>query len=293
MEIYKVKNLSYTRNKIEILKNISFNVENAKIFGIIGNNGAGKSTLINLLSGILGPKKGEIFFLQKDIAEFSMSIKAKSVMVCGDSTLYQNLSVSDNINYISTLSEKKDSLITDLISSFNLKDFLNYRVSKLSTGFKQRLRIVLALLFDPEVILFDEPWNGLDFPSATLLATHIKTLRDRYKKNILVASHDLLLMQNLCDEVIIIKEGRIIDHIHLNIHDGTDISVFLIKDNSNGREFVKNYSGNVHQTDDGFLLVENKDLSVQLDHLEYNEKKMSLDKLYLTLLNSNTYDITF
>jgi ABC-type multidrug transport system ATPase subunit len=293
MEIYKVKNLSYTRNKKEILKNISFNVEAAKIFGIIGNNGVGKSTLLNLLSGILDIERGKVFFIQKDIAEFPMSLKAKSAMVCDDSTLYQNLSVADNINYISTLSDAKDGLVADLISIFNLRAFLNYRVSKLSTGFKQRLRIVIALLFEPEVILFDEPWNGLDYPGATLLTENIKTLRDEYKKTILVASHDLLLMQNLCDDIIIMKEGRIIEHLHLNTLSEKGLRVILIKDNFNSREFVKNYQGTLHLTDDGFMLVENKNFALRLDNLDYHEDILPLDKLYLKLINSNTYDIPF
>jgi ABC-type uncharacterized transport system ATPase subunit len=100
-------------------------------------------------------------------------------------------------------------------------------------------------------------------------------------------------MQNLCDDIIIMKEGRIIEHLHLNTLSEKGLRVILIKDNFNSREFVKNYQGTLHLTDDGFMLVENKNFALRLDNLDYHEDILPLDKLYLKLINSNTYDIPF
>lgn len=209
--ILECKNLCKRFGKKQILKNVSFNISEGDILAFIGPNGSGKTTTIKLLLGLQKIDSGEVFINGYDIKkDYVMAIANVGAIVENpDSYMYlsgyQNLKLVAN-NYKNISKEHID----EVVKYVGLEDRINDKVSKYSLGMRQRLGIARALLNSPNILILDEPTNGLD-PEG------IKDLRDLLKKlasdgmGILISSHNLAELESFCNKVCIIDSGEVIE----------------------------------------------------------------------------------
>ena len=146
-----IRNISYSFDGFDVLKDISFNIKNGEKVGIVGPSGCGKTTFLKILSGILSQNNGEILKDTKNIA-----------FIFQDNRLLENLTVYENIKIV--LKDENAEKIKDIIKKVGLYGFENFLVKKLSGGMKKRVNIARAFYYNPDLLLADEPFSGLDYP---------------------------------------------------------------------------------------------------------------------------------
>ena len=201
--------------EVVAVDNISFSIKKGESVAFIGPNGAGKSTTIKMLTGILYPTSGDMvvagFNPQKDRVKLSFKLGS----IFGQKTqLWYHLPARDSFNLFRSIFEidKKvfDKRLNDLIKTFNIEEFIDVPVRRLSLGQRMKCELVASLLHDPDVLLLDEPTIGLDIIAKRQLRETIKKLNKEKGKTIILTSHDLEDIENVCDRVIIINHGRIL-----------------------------------------------------------------------------------
>ncbi|MGM0124522.1 ABC-2 type transport system ATP-binding protein [Enterococcus sp. AZ194] len=195
----KIKDVSVTFKKKIALENISFELFSGEVMGLVGPNGAGKTTLMKALLGFIHPTSGSIQSNQKTMTG-----------LIEQPGLYPFMTGLEHLKMYS----QEDSLneINCLIRLLDLSEFINKKVKEYSLGMKQRLGIAMALLNHAEVVILDEPMNGLDPYSVKLLKKTVMTYRDS-GTTFLVSSHILSELEQLVDRVLLVKEGRIVELI--------------------------------------------------------------------------------
>ena len=196
------------------LNNVSFNVKENSILGIVGANGAGKTTLIKILSGLSTPTSGKILINGLNYKENNRNIKQLIGTISSKSFLYEELSIYENLKFYSKLYsvyEKHEfkEKIEQYVDSFNLSDWIYEPISYLSTGMKQKVEIIRMLIHNPSLLLLDEPFSGLDFNSINLLIKILKDLRKDEKLTIVLATHKIEVIQQISDAILILKRGKI------------------------------------------------------------------------------------
>ncbi|PWJ93279.1 ABC-2 type transport system ATP-binding protein [Oceanotoga teriensis] len=197
--------------KLKVLKNISFNVEPGEIVGILGENGAGKTTILKIITGLIIQDEGYINIMNQPLNKKSK--KNLGLLLEGDRNLFLNYTVKENIIYFGSLNgiigKKLKENTEELLKKLNLKNIENKIVSDLSRGMKQKLSLATTLIGDPNIILMDEPFLGLDLESKDIMIKTIKNLL-KEKKSIIITSHDMDIMEKLCQRVIILHKGEIL-----------------------------------------------------------------------------------
>ncbi|UZQ83382.1 ABC transporter ATP-binding protein [Thermoanaerobacter sp. RKWS2] len=202
-----VKNLykKYNKSKVIVLNNISMDINKGEIVGLLGPNGAGKTTLLKIICGLTIPDSGEVIISNIKIEDKTrLKIMEKiGVVLEGNRNLYWAISVLDNYYYFGSIKGKTMGEIKKNIEKYadilKTKQLLTRKVSTLSMGQKQRVAITASLLHEPELLILDEPSNGLDIESRILLTSAIKTLREEMKITVLIASHDTDFLRKTAD----------------------------------------------------------------------------------------------
>ena len=212
MEILKIKNLNKSFGKKKILKNVSFNVNEGDILGFIGPNGAGKTTTIKMILGLQSINSGTVTINGYDIKKnFEKAIEKVGTIV-ENPDLYMHLSGYDNLKLISNLYKNVDKKrIDEVIKIVKLETRINDKVSKYSLGMRQRLGIAQALLHKPNLLILDEPTNGLDPEGIKELRDIIKRLATKEKVGVVISSHNLSELESFCNKIVIIKNGEIVE----------------------------------------------------------------------------------
>ncbi len=211
MENYSIKisNVSKSYGDVSAIKNISFNVKKTEIFGLIGPDGAGKSTLIRILTTLLLPKTGNINLENLDIVKDFKKIRHIIGYMPGKFSLYQDLTVEENLNFFATVFgttiKENYELIKDIYSQ--IEPFKNRKAGDLSGGMKQKLALSCALIHKPKVLFLDEPTTGVDAVSRKEFWEMLKKLQ---KKGItILVSTPYMDEASLCDRVALIQNGEI------------------------------------------------------------------------------------
>ncbi|QHO73301.1 ABC transporter ATP-binding protein [Bradyrhizobium sp. CCBAU 051011] len=192
---------------------ISFRIARGSVTGLLGGNGAGKTTTIAMIMGLVLPTSGRVQVLGHAMPEQSaevlgrMNFESPYVDMPMRLTVRQNLSIFGRLYAVKNLAERIEQLATDL----DLKDFLDRANGKLSAGQKTRVALAKALINQPELLLLDEPTASLDPDTADWVRQHLQNYRKTHDATILLASHNMLEVERLCDRVIIMKRGRIED----------------------------------------------------------------------------------
>ena len=198
---------------VEAVDGISFRLEAGSITGLLGGNGAGKTTTIAMIMGLVLPTSGRVQVLGRAMPAQSaevlgrMNFESPYVDMPMRLTVRQNLTIFGRLYAVKNLAGR----IEQLASDFDLKDFLDRANGKLSAGQKTRVALAKALINQPELLLLDEPTASLDPDTADWIRQHLETYRKTHGATILLASHNMLEVERLCDRVIIMKRGRIED----------------------------------------------------------------------------------
>ena len=212
MSFIEAKNLVKKYNKTIALDNISFEMDEGQVFGIMGPNGAGKSTSILLLSTLLKPDSGEICLNNVSIVNNPNVFRSILGLVPQDIALYPNLSARDNLHFWGSIygikGQELKTRINEVIHLVGLEDKLDDKVNTLSGGMKRRLNIAAALIHRPKIIIMDEPTVGIDVQSRKYIISAIKELNSN-GATIIYPSHYTEEVESLCHRVIILDKGRI------------------------------------------------------------------------------------
>lgn len=207
MHALKITELKKYFGKTEALRGISFSVEKGEIFGFLGPNGAGKSTTLRCIMDYIRPNEGTISVFGKDSTASSTELKKTISYVPSEPNLYKNWSVDDHIKFVSKLQSTDKDYTNQLKERLQLNS--KQKVGELSTGNQQKLALVLALITSPKLLLLDEPTRGLD----PLLRSELHAILKDYQKaggTILLSSHDLSEVEELCNNLVIIKDGLLV-----------------------------------------------------------------------------------
>lgn len=219
--IIEVQNLkkSYKKRRskeyVHAVSDVSFKVNRGEILGLLGPNGAGKTTTIKMICGLLIPDSGTIRINGIDNKEKRLkALRHISAVLEGNRNLYWRLTVKENLEYFAGnrgMSRKDVSeQIEDLLAKFNLKDKENELVNRLSRGMQQKLAIAVAMLAESEVILLDEPTLGLDVETGYEVREILKAIVRDYNRTIIISSHDMDVIQDICERTVIINQGKVL-----------------------------------------------------------------------------------
>ena len=210
MEILKCENLKkQVKNKV-IVENISFSMDKGDVVGFIGPNGAGKTTTIKLILGLIKLTEGKVYIDGYDIQKNFIKAMEKVGAIVETPDLYMYLSGYDNLkltanNYKNITKER----MNEVIKKVGLENRIKDKVSTYSLGMRQRLGIAEAIINSPELLILDEPTNGLDIEGTIEIRNLIKELSNEGIA-ILISSHNLTEIDNICNRIIAIKNGKII-----------------------------------------------------------------------------------
>ncbi|MCS7198323.1 MAG: ABC transporter ATP-binding protein [Candidatus Bipolaricaulota bacterium] len=214
-----VKNLTKIyrsrRGDIVAVDNVSFRVYKNEVVGLLGPNGAGKTTIIKSICTILRPTAGEIWVDGADaIRNPRAALEKVAAVLEGNRNVYWRLTVKDNLEFFAGLQGQSlrsvRSYIDELIEMFNLKEKVHEQARALSRGMQQKLAVACALVKRTPILLLDEPTLGLDVETSYELRWILKRMAERGERTILLSSHDMNVVQDICERVIIINHGRIV-----------------------------------------------------------------------------------
>ena len=212
MSILSVNNLSKNYGQIKALQDVSFSVPKGSVFGILGPNGSGKTTLLSIITSILKPTAGSYTLFDEEPSD---SHRRRMGTLLETPNFYHYLSAVQNLSISSAIKEHGAEDIDKVIEIVGLAHRKKSAFSTYSLGMKQRLAIGAAILGNPEVLIFDEPTNGLDPVGIAEIRTLIKELA-KQGKTIIMASHLLDEVEKVCTHVAILKQGKLIASGHVN-----------------------------------------------------------------------------
>jgi ABC-2 type transport system ATP-binding protein len=282
MSIIKIKDLTKTYGKSRGIEDVNLQVNKGEIFGFIGPNGAGKSTTIKLLLNLIFPNSGEAKILDLDCVTQTTRIKEHLGYVPSEVRYYDDMKVKDLINYAKSFHTNVDNdYVEALCKTFDVE--LEKNINQLSLGNKKKVAIVQALIHKPQVLILDEPTNGLDPLIQQKLFTTLLRLKEEGTTTFL-SSHNLTEVEEFCDRVAIIKEGKIIDIKNITEFSNKKIKRVTLKLSQDIKEEIKAIGGEIVESTEKSLVFNyngdiNKLLTVvskySIEDLIIEEKKLS------------------
>lgn len=210
----KQRSLEKTKSKVRVaVDGLSFTAYKGEIFGLLGPNGAGKTTTLRILATLLKPDEGNAFLDGYDIIDSPQEVRARIGFLTSENKLEEFFTPRYLFDFFSELyavpHDIRDARRSELFARFGIDEFAEVKVANLSTGMKQKVSLVISLVHDPDVIVFDEPTNGLDVLTARVVTDFLLELRER-GKSILLSTHIFSLVEKVCDRVGIIIDGRMV-----------------------------------------------------------------------------------
>ena len=214
--LVEVKNLKKNYSLKEAVKNISFNIEENEILGLLGPNGSGKTTTIGMLLGLLKPSSGEIKIDSMSFEKNRIEILSKINFISPYIELPKKLSVKQNLIVYGKLYNIKNlkDRIEYLSEKLRLEDLLDRITGELSSGQKNRVSLAKSIINDPQVLLLDEPTASLDPETGDFVRSFLEDYQKEMETSILLASHNMAEVERLCSYVLMMNKGLIIDKGH-------------------------------------------------------------------------------
>jgi len=211
--VVEIKNLSKSFKNTLAVKNISFKINKGKILGLLGPNGSGKSTTIGMMLGLIKPTSGIVIINNQNVESNRTNLLEKMNFISPYIELPKKLTVEENLKVYGRLYGVKNlkEKINDLMEKLNLAELRSRKTGELSSGQKNRVSLAKALINDPEILLLDEPTASLDPDVGDYVRSFIENFASNKHTTILLASHNMNEVERLCHEVIMMKNGEIID----------------------------------------------------------------------------------
>lgn len=199
---------------IKAVDGLNLEVEEGETFGLLGPNGAGKTTTVRMLNCIIKPSRGDAWVSGHDILKEPDEVKRVTGLLAESPGLYEKLSAYEFLEFMAALYDVPGEIVPervdDLLQLFNLKERRDHLLEGYSRGMKQKVLLAAALIHDPAVLFLDEPTSTLDPRAALMVKDLIKELADQAGKTIFICSHILPIVEELCDRIGIIDQGRLI-----------------------------------------------------------------------------------
>ena len=202
------------KREVIALKEVDLEISRGEVFGLLGTNGAGKTTLIRVLVGLLTPTEGKAYVLGKDVTEDIDFIRQRVGLLPQEAGIYDRLTARENLIYYGglygipeeTLNERADNLLKIV----GLKEKEDYQVKGFSGGMKRKVLVARALIIEPEILFLDEPTTAIDTLGARVVRNMLKKISSEQKRTVILTTHDLTEVKELCDRVGILNEGKLV-----------------------------------------------------------------------------------
>ena len=210
----EVKNLEKKFKNFTAVKNINFQIDNGHTLGVLGPNGCGKTTTIGMLLGLIKPSNGKILIDDENFENLNREkILSQFNFASPYVELPKKLTVKENLEIYGRLYGVEDltNRIHEISEDLNLSTFLNKKTGELSSGQKNRVSLAKSLINNPKILFLDEPTASLDPDIGDFVRNYIEDYKSKNKVSILLASHNMREVERLCDQVIMMKEGEIVD----------------------------------------------------------------------------------
>ncbi len=212
--VLQTENLTKKYGAYTVLDNVSISLEKKHIYGFIGENGAGKSTFMKIITGLIYPTSGTYSIMGKESSREREKMRRHIGSMIEEPALYPNYTILQNLELQRTLVGNPDKLASDkVLKMVDLSEAKNKKVHTLSMGMKQRLSIAMALIGNPQILILDEPINGLDPKNIVALRNLLQKLNEEKNITIFISSHILSEIYLLATDYIFIHKGKIIDVI--------------------------------------------------------------------------------
>lgn len=298
MKVLEVHNLNKSYGKKQVLYDVSFEINSGEILGFIGPNGAGKTTTIKLILGLQFADSGQVIINGHDISKDREKAILKVGAIVENPDMYQYLSGRTNLEMVARLyKDVTKDRIEEVIKLVGLENRINDKVSKYSLGMRQRLGIAAALINKPNLLILDEPTNGLDPEGIKELRELLKKLAKTEDVAVLISSHNLAELESFCNVVSIIQNGKVLKTSRVKDLKKNDNEYYLELDKIDGIEnLIKDYT----KVKENVIKVlaskeEVADLITKLvmDGFKIYECKMveiSLEEAFLQMTGGNSID---
>ena len=293
-QVIKISGLNKSYGRAKILENININVERGKICGLIGPNGAGKTTIMKIMAGLTEKDSGSVEFFGKKENKKSMT---RLGFMIENPMVDINMTAKENMEYIMRLKGvvARDKMM-EILNFVGLEGSQDKKVRTFSLGMRQRLGIAMALISDPEILVLDEPVNGLDPEGMVEVRQMLKKLSTEKNVTLLISSHLLAELSEMCDEYVIINRGTIVEQItsdelkikckhHLSVRtDDVEMSTAILEDKLNIRNYkvIRNDEIHIFERIDEIRLISKTLTDAGLVILKLNNEGASLEEYYLS-----------
>ncbi len=205
--------------KVLAVNDLSFQCKSGEIYGLLGPNGAGKTTTLRCLSTLIKPSSGNVFIDQYNVLEHGKVFRSKIGFLTSDMKLDGYFTPDYMMSWFGRLNKMEDDVIQQrknkLFTDLQMTDFIHKKIDKLSTGMKQKTAVAISLIHDPDVIIFDEPTNGLDIVTSKAV-TDFLVSRSEAGKIVIISTHNMTIAEKLCHRFGIIVEGEMKEEGTLN-----------------------------------------------------------------------------
>ena len=242
----EVSNLTRKYGTFTAVKGVSFSIPKGQIVGLLGHNGAGKTTTLKVLTGYLEATSGSVSIGGKDIKDHMLEIQSRIGYLPENSPLYPEMTVVQYLDYVAQMrsmpSESIGSAIRDAVAATDLGPKSGEKIGTLSKGYKQRVGVAQAIIHRPDILILDEPTNGLDPTQILAMRKLIKDLSQ--SSTVILSTHIMQEVEAICDRVIIVLDGRIvIDSLLADLRKGNCIQVGLKEELNQVKPILSAISG--------------------------------------------------
>ena len=286
-----VKNLSKSYGKHQVLNDVSLDIKKGGIVALVGPNGSGKSTFLNVIANIINSDSGTVVILGKPNTDESI-YNDYSYMI-DNTVLYSYLTGLDHLKFVCETHKLKKDSIRKAVELVGIKGFINKKVKEYSLGMKQQLLFTMAILNEPEFLVLDEPFNGLDPTVIIKVRKILMELRDK-GTTIFLSSHNLAEVDQMTPHIVYVKDGKLIEEDISKYQE--DVYYFNVKDLEKTLKHLEDtlepFDSSIINVSDGELTVKTKDISLnqvlekihQVDEiLSMRKEVIGAEKRYVSL----------
>lgn len=289
---YTRENLfSFNKKEIKALENITFDVKEKEIYGIVGKNGAGKTTLIKILSGIMKSDEGYIKILEETPFKRTKNFCERVTIIMGQKgQMNEDVSILDNALFMSAIYKinEKDAIerIKCMSNELGISDCIFQQVRTLSLGQRMKGEILIAFLHRPKIIFLDEPTLGLDYTTQVYIRSYLKKYVEENNASIILTSHNIEDIEVLCNKILVLDKGKMLYKGNIaNLKNSVQPTKYIIFNSNYDYTQIKQYNFKKGNKENEYKILINNETEKDVIKLLINDKRVSNLNIVLQDLN--------